>query len=239
MVARFDPPLNPATDIAELRLSALLRDAWLRRKTDRPRRLGEHWTHIENHLPELLDKKCRGTGKVIDIGPGPGEFLEICRHLGHPVQGIDAPNGRGGMGDEYLEYSRLMVERQKIPVHYMGVLNCIFSPNDGESGSFLCVNSRGSIEQAFAKHMIGEPHDLHHDCRKMAWGMSAGLQERLDAMFAGLARLLIPGGLFLIVANGASNADEYDAAIVRSAKSNGCFELMKHEPPTIHKWRKI
>lgn len=237
MVARFDLPLRVVDRETERRFEKLLSDSWLRRKTDRPRRLGEHWAHVTTHLPELIDGKLFGT--VVDVGPGPGEFLEICRHLGHCVLGIDAPNGRGGMGDDYLEYSRLMTQRQGIEVDCQGFLKWICQDHPGDRGTILAVNSRGSIEQAFAKYMLGEPHDLHHDCRKMAWSVSAALRETFEAMFEGLSRLLVPGGMFLVVANGAANANEYDRLIVESARSNGDFELVHHKSPTIHKWRKI
>jgi SAM-dependent methyltransferase len=238
MIAPFDIPLNAVDPVAKLRLEKLLRDPWLCRKTDRVRRLSEHHAHLYKYLRELCDSRSVGTGTVVDIGPGPGEFLELCRYYGHKVLGIDAPNGRGGMGDEYLEYSRLMTARQDIPVDCQGFVKWICQPHEGERETILSVNSRGSIEQALSKHMIGEPHDLHHDCRKMAWSMSAAMNETFEVMFDGLSRLLVPGGLFLVVANGALNATDYDSAIVQHAEKNGSFELVKHVSPTLHKWRK-
>jgi hypothetical protein len=244
-----DLPLNPVPSAAwQQRAAALLADPWLRKKTDRTRRLQEHREHIDRYLPELLEHSMAGTGIVVDVGPGPGEFLELCRHLGHDTQGIDAPTGDGGMGSEYLEYSRLMTTRQEIDVEYVGFEPWICQPHEGKRGTILAVNSRGSIEQALSRHMLGAPHDQHHDCRKLRWSMSADLLQTLDAMFAGLARLLIPGGLFVVVANGAENTAEYDEAMVKAAARTCAFEPVIRFPldknprllnPAIHKWRRI
>src|SRR5690606_26418783 len=75
--------LNPPPS-AEWQYAAatLLDDPWLARKVDRERRLKEHRAYMERYCAEL-----DGKGLVIDIGPGPGEFLELCRAKGHDILG--------------------------------------------------------------------------------------------------------------------------------------------------------
>lgn len=64
----------------------LLENDFIVKKCDRNRIIGRKDEYINNYCQEIKADK----GKVLDLGPGSGEFLEICRHYGNEIQGIDA-----------------------------------------------------------------------------------------------------------------------------------------------------
>lgn len=238
----IDIRLRKASNKWRAQRDALLRDdPWLQRKTDRCRRLAEHAEYIKKYCPEM--QTLRG-GIVIDIGPGPGEFLEIARHFRHSPYGIDAETGSGGMGDKYLRYSKLMTARQGLHVDYCGLefwLNNVFTGGTLEwrdmSAGVVLINSRGSIEQAFSEHMEGVPHDVHHNCKMLAWRESGETEDVFFGAFAKFQRLLKPGCGVLIHANGAANGEYYDSVVMRAAEENG-FDCVLHEGLVLHKWVK-
>ncbi len=232
------PLLDPPSATWEPIWDKLMRgNNWLARKVDRARRLREHEAYLHEYLPELTDRD--NPGAVIDIGPGPGEFLELCRALGHEIFGIDSPNGKGGMGSEYVEASRMMTTRQKIPVAYIGLDRWLASPlNSHLRWTVAAINSRGSIEQSLARHMDGD-HELHHDSKRLAWKISAELRETFQTIFEQSTRLLRSGGAIMIYSNGSSNSRCYDRLVCEEAAKVGGLELVRHESPQIHKWRKV
>ena len=222
-------------------------DPYVRKKYDRERRLREKSRYIDELCPEV---KTASPGLVVDVGPGPGEFLELCRSYGHRVFGIDAATGESGMGDGYLRLSELMCERQGIEVARLGLnkfLDCGFGIADcglenvqseiRNPKSAILVNSQGAIEQCFAEHMIGPPHHLHKDCRRLAWRLDDTLAAQFVCMFRTWLRWLRPGGYVLIYANGSQNTAEYESFIARCADKAEGFQLVRHEP-RVHKWRK-
>lgn len=209
---------------------ALMADPWLRRKTDRARRMAEHQAYVDKYLPEI---KTSSPGLVIDIGPGCGELLEIAQQHGHAAIGVDAPNGAGGMGDAYLKSCRLMHQRQGLNVEYMDALGW-FARN--RPSNVVAISARGSIEQVFARYMDGEPHDRHHNCRLLEWRFDNATHCAMRAMFRTIADMLRPDGILMIHANGAKNSSEYDKQVQIAA---GEFLTLLHtEPFTIHKWGK-
>ena len=136
----------------------LLKNEYVARKCDRQRRVPEHLSYIEVLGSELINNQLPNQ-KVIDIGPGPGEFLEICRYLDYEVKGYDALLDDSEMGDEYVLYSSLMAKQQQIDIEYVGFENLISAlPFDDDSVFF--INSRGSIEQVFKQHLKGIPHRI-------------------------------------------------------------------------------
>jgi len=227
----------------EKRRRQLLKDPWLKRKTDRLRRLREHAEYLQKFCPEIVTIEPKGL--VIDIGPGPGELLEIARYYGHEVMGIDAEiESRGGMGNEYLEYSQLMAQRQDITVHYCGFLwwmdNVLtFGTQQWHEMPASCVliNSRGSIEQTMCDYMDGVPHDVHHDCKLLSWRENGETADAFEGLFVKIKKLLRPGCSLLINANGAANVEFYDKTVLHAAERVG-LRLVMYEAPTLHKWVK-
>jgi hypothetical protein len=226
---------------------------YVKSKCDRKRRLREKRIHIADLCHHLQSQE---PGLVIDIGPGPGEFLEVCRSMGHKVIAVDAPTGEGGMGDDYVELSALMLERQQIQTWRTGLMGfcrtywgeddailktpggVVSMPNvrDQLQGSAVHINLQGSVEQCFAKFMAGPPHHIHKDCKQLFWDISVALIAEWRHMFYTFSDLLRPDGHILIYANGAKNTGEYETSIAEVAGTCG-LELVLHSP-RIHKWKK-
>ncbi len=240
----MDLPLKQIPNLSwTARFESLMRSPFLAKKYDRAKRIAENAKYIDDYLPELRAAKPDvivsrvEPGFVIDIGPGPGEFLEIARALGHIVLGIDAAVGEGGMGDDYLDLSRLMTDRQEIAVEYIGFQKWLSEDRQILDGECNFINCRGSIEQAFADCMTGPPHDEHQCCRKLRWKEDHLTATRFIRMFQRFRTMLRSGGIVLIHANGSADDTWYDTTIQRAARSAG-FELVKRWDERLHKWRK-
>jgi len=234
---RNDLPLRPAPRPDwQQDFDRLIRDPYLQRKYSRDARLVEHLEYIQTYVPEITRK---GSGLVVDVGTGPGEFLEWCRKFGRKVLGVEALSGEGGMGDGYLRLSRLMHERQGIDVRYCGWQQFVrHLASDGCDLKVALWNFRGSWAQCYADFVEGPPHHLHHDVHRQRWRFDYHLRCAWQAAFEAMARRLVPGGHVLIVANRLgeqSGQDRYCREIRGAAEAAGLV-LVKHESNYVHKW---
>ena len=209
----------------------IVKDPYIANKYNRDRRLKNKTDYIGEFLPELTVFK---TGKILDIGPGPGEFLEICRHMGFEVFGMDAEIGQCEMGDNYLILSKLLTERQKINVSYSGL---DFNHLPFEDSYFSLVNLQGCIEQIFKEHMIGIPHKVHKNAGLLAWNIGDKLKKDMISFLKEVHRVLISGGILFIYGNGAKNVREYDKMMISLFREIG-FEIITHRDSRIHKVKK-
>lgn len=223
------------SDEWQLKFDRVMSDEYVSKKYDRKRRLEDKAKFIglwceEVTTPEIFDRP-----RVLDIGPGPGEFLELAKHFGNEVIGIDAETGAGGMGEEYLELSRLMTGRQEIMVHYCGVQNFQFGSGteiEMNSLSFICL--QGSFEQCFSQYMIGTPHDVHHDCKKLRWPETEEMIAEFQFVLDMFRDLLQKNGSLVIWGNGASNSRWWIDAMHRASKNIGWTPVAQKN--TLFKW---
>lgn len=227
------------SDLVQLAISRSTRPAWLKKKTNRQRRLREHREYIELHSPELADLP---RGLVVDLGCGPGELLEIAQEMGHDALGVDATSGAGGMGDDYLQVSRAFVETKGLQVDYVGLweflTNRVFLPGPNRiNGACVLVNSRGSIEQCFSEYMDGPSADVEPNWSRRSWREDGRTRQAFEMLFRAVFLMLRPKGRFVVHANGASNVDWYDRIVTRSGREAGLVECFR-KPPTIHAWEK-
>ncbi len=155
---------------------------WLKQKTDREDRLKDFSQYISDHAAEILNPL---NGLVIDVGPGPGEFLEFARLNGNDVLGIDSPLGKDGMGLGYLRVSCLMTQRQQIPVRYVGFRHWLLNSEVDMTASASFVNFRGSFEQVFSHRMHGN-HWINKDCRMCRWMENEETRDEFLDMFSRL-----------------------------------------------------
>lgn len=217
--------------------SALLKDPFIQKKYNRNKRIRDKIEYID-----ILSYEVKKPGFVIDLGPGPGEFLELCRYYGNKIEGIDSSLSENLMGFEYLELSRLMVKRQKIPVRYVGFENLLSSTLPWNDNEISFINSQGSIEQIFSKHIKGNMESK--DYRGVYWTLDNSMSIDFDKLFSEAKRVLKEGGIFLIVGNSTGNTDEYFVFIKEKATKFG-FELMGVPEPyaqyknRVHKMKKI
>jgi len=216
--------------------NVLMQDKYLSKKYNRKRRIKDKRKFMGEMTPEL--KHC--TDKIVlDIGPGMGEYLEICREFGHKVYGIDAEIDDCEMGNEYIKMSKLMIDRQKIAVKYIGFDRYL----DGApayhflDGSVFYIVMQGSIEQCFKDYMTGPPHRKTKKASGLKWKTDKPTWDIFYKMFEEFDRILVDGGYIVIWANGSKNNVEYDDMILRTAKKFPAFKLFKKIKKTFHKFR--
>tara|TARA_Y100001938_G_C8051096_1_gene411758 strand:+ start:409 stop:1152 length:744 start_codon:yes stop_codon:yes gene_type:complete len=218
-------------------LERLLKDEYVRKKCNRSRRIPEQLRYIETYCPELI-REVKNPGIVLDIGPGPGEFLEICRFLGHDTKGYDAPLNDSEMGDNYVMFSHLSSKNQKLDIEYIGFENIIESLPQKDNSVFF-INSRGSIEQVFKAHLRGVPHRIHKQSSYLCWDIDQTLRDKFIKFFKEISRVLQPGGVFFIHGNGTMNTSEYDKLIVETVREISSLFLDIDYSPRSNRTHKI
>lgn len=211
----------------------LMQDPYLSKKYNRERRIKDNRKYMGAKTPELKHAKNK---RVLDIGPGPGEWLEICREFGHQVWGVDAPLSDCEMGDEYIRLSKLMTERQKLSVDYCG-LQAWLKKQIGK-GKFFYINCRGAIEQCFKDHQAGVPHKVTKNCSGLKWVITQELWDKFEKMFKKFSYILEDGGYIVIHANGSKNNPDYDNLVLETLKKFPELHLMKKEGKLFHKIQK-
>ena len=220
-------------------LCRLLDDDYIAQKCNRERRIPEQLLYIETFARELLEDVSTDSW-IVDIGPGPGEFLEVCRFLGYRTKGYDASLEDCEMGDKYVLFSSLMANRQKLDIEYIGFENLI-SSLPFEDSSVTLINSRGSIEQVFKKYLKGVPHRVHKQSSYLCWQINEELKNTFFIFLKEIERILKPGGIFLIFGNGAMNSPEYDKMLQKLILDTPGLILEKEfsYENRLHKIRKV
>lgn len=201
----MDLPLFSSPDSEwVLKYNQLMKDTYLKNKYDRKKRIKANQEYLNEFLPELKNVSNPEDKLVIDLGPGPGEFLEICRSMKFSTKGYDAPIQDCEMGDEYIRLSQLMSIRQKIDIKYDGAEDVSkFTESDG---TVYLINSRGSIEQILKEHLVGVPHRVHKKATKLAWNTSSETHDFITNYFQKLIDMLEPGGILMMYGNGTSDS---------------------------------
>ena len=222
----------------EEKFNSLMKDEYLSRKYNREKRIKDHIDYLNNLCPELFQNGPHRSLNVVDIGPGPGELMEIARALGYNSIGFDAKLDDCEMGVPYIKLSKLLVDRQKLDVRYCGFEN-VLSELPVENNSTILINSRGSIEQVFKKHLTGVPHKQHHNARQLTWSLSTGMINDFTCLFTEAARILVSGGFFIIHGNGATNIDDYHKMILRIVDDIEELVCDASDNQTLHRIRKI
>jgi hypothetical protein len=91
-------------------IEGLLQDPYLSKKYNRDVRLKDKMDYIQRVTPEVTNAGL----SIVDVGPGPGEYLEWCRYFGNAILGVDSPY-ENAMGAEYEKLSRICHRWQEIP----------------------------------------------------------------------------------------------------------------------------
>lgn len=227
--------LNPIPDEAwKDKFDKVMENPYIKTKYDREKRIKEKKQYIKDYLPEVHGGEPKN---ILDIGPGPGEFMEICRWYGHDVWGVDAMKGDCEMGEEYLELSMLMNERQKLDVWNWGARMVFTEDISFPFPPVNIVNCQGAIEQIFKDHLEGPPHIEHHDARQLSWIESDKLNEDFLKFFSGIDEILAPGGILLIYANGAKNTIKYHNLLMATMDKLNYKNVFSNRL-TLHKFEK-
>jgi SAM-dependent methyltransferase len=201
----------------------VLDDPYIKKKYDRDRRVADKLSYVNRYFPFLK----RGGKTILDIGPGPGEFLEVCRYYGNNIFGADAPLGDCEMGDSYIRLSYLMNLRQGLNIEYKGLDLDLY----GDS-SFDVINSQGSIEQVFRDCLMGVPHKEEKNCMLLSWKEDEVTRNTILDFLKNCYRCLKNDGQLLIYGNGAKNVKYYDNLIQNLSKEAG-FSV-KREKNRLH-----
>jgi hypothetical protein len=233
----------------QVKFDSLMRDPYLAKKYNRIKRIKDKRKYMTAMTPEI--KVAKGHGKLIlDIGPGPGEWLEICREFGHRVIGIDAQINDCEMGNEYIQLSQLMTHRQNLNVFYIGFERFLLGVIDENRPSpfvgipaiypesVFYINSQGSIEQCFKDYMSGTPHRITKNAAGLSWVVDKKLKDMFYKMFAEFERILEDGGYIFIWANGSTNNAAYNKLIHETLDKFSSLELYANPNKRIHKIRK-
>jgi SAM-dependent methyltransferase len=222
-------PLNDAPNDSWLRkYEEVISDPYIKKKYNRSRRLKDKFSYLQNHLPFLKE----GGNSVLDIGPGPGEFLEACRYYGNEARGSDALIDDCEMGDSYITLSRLMSERQGLDILYNGLDMSIYKDE-----SFDVINSQGSIEQVLRDLLEGVPHKEKKNCMLLSWRETRQTEVAISRFLSDCYRCLRDNGVLLIYGNGAKNVEFYDSAVCYSCREVG-FNMIKRKNHRFHLMRK-
>ncbi len=216
----------------------LTSDPYVKKKYNRTNNINRfnHW--VSNYLPEV-----KTGGKVVmDIGPGFGEFLEICRSYGNEVSGIDASmDVISVMGNEYMRCAKLMTERQKLDVLYYGFDKLIEEGGIKYPDNHIdIINSVGCFEMMFKKFHIGEDLNKHRNTSLVSINPTDECKEYLLKIFREMYRVLKINGCFIIYFNTIKNMKEFSDFMVSSVNNNvGGLKLVKAENNLIFKFVKV
>ena len=225
-------PLYPIPhDDWQKKYDEVISDPYIATKYNRDTRLKNKFNYVNEFIIELNRFK---NGRVLDIGTGPAEFLEVCRYMGFDVFGMDAEIGKSEMGDNYLLLSKLMTERQKLNVSYAGL---DFSHLPFEDNDFILVNLQGSIEQVFKDYMVGVPHRIHKNAGLLSWDIGDRLKKDMGLFLREVYRVLRKEGILMVYGNGAKNVKDYDKMMVSMFEEIG-FEIILNRDDRIHKVKK-
>lgn len=191
-------------------LKIVLENEYIKRKYNRERRFIENCHYIQNNAIEIFSKE---NLRILDLGPGPGEFLEICNLFGHTTFGIDAKLEDCEMGDEYVKLSYLLSKCQNINTKYVGFENIINNSNLFDFNNFNIINSRGSIEQILKSQLEGTPHKVHKNCMLLSWREDKETISRIEELIKYIYNLLTKDGIFVLHCNGSKNHDFFFSVV--------------------------
>lgn len=207
----------------------------------RVERFRDLYRYVNDYLPQINGNSTTSFSKlkVLDIGPGMGEFLELCRGYGHEGVGIDCAVDASEMGLEYMKLAVLMAERQKLDIRYEGFDNWV-EKGFSETG-FDVINSQGSFDQVCKKYLIGEPHLVHKNSKLLEWDLNnPELETFIVKMFNETYKALNMDGVFMIYTNASKNQKEFAEWFMNTIK-NKCvgFELVQSDLHRIFKFQRV
>lgn len=165
--------------------------------------------YIEMHVPEVI----AGGMSILDVGPGPGHFLLLCRELGNEVAGSDRAISL--FGESQPNAYQALTDHFNLGVVYHGFERYLKEAPPWPDGSFDLINFRGSIDGVLA--VLGGEHQHVRDL--------LGL----------LHRMLKPGGNLMVSHNSGPMCDSFRNTIGKGVTG---WEVAVNEP-TITRMRKV
>tara|TARA_A100001011_G_scaffold248059_1_gene256309 strand:- start:697 stop:2331 length:1635 start_codon:yes stop_codon:yes gene_type:complete len=173
----------------------------LSEKLNMSRRYNDLNAYINKYLFESKQYNYKNN-YIIDLGPGPGDFLKIFRDdLKYPnIKGYDARlDSIKGMGKNYVNLCYHYAMENNIPIEYCNFEETGFSGI--KDNSVFIINSRGSFEQIFSKYLLGTPHHITHKSDQ-TWSHTTEMYNKLKKFFIDCSNILVNNGILLIAFNG-------------------------------------
>jgi SAM-dependent methyltransferase len=224
-------PLNFITPELQAEYNELMKSELLAKKVERVERIRGKQQYIENYLPEIK----KGGKAVLDIGPGPGEFLELARYYGCAIVGVDNCSDPMIKGDTlrlYQRFCKLNHARQLLWVIHEDFNKIVERGFKSLSlPAFDIVNCQHAINLIFSGNFYGSIENGD------SWIFDDTLAALFDSLFCFFADAVLPGGAVMIAALNAANKSEYSVKITHAAVSHG-FRVEICDNELNHKFRR-
>lgn len=229
----LDLKLNAVPDRHLSEYNSLMLSPWLSKKIERTKRIAEKVKYVNSFLPEIK----KGGLSVLDIATGPGEFLEICRHYGNRIFGIDKFNTETEQYSEYSRYSQINHARQDIPVINDDFFCVLIGEDQVFDGIvFDIINCQHAINFIARACFDFRPEDGPYK-NNGSWKINSTFEKFFSLYFSWCNKHLSPSGSILISALNATNKARYSDTLISIASECG-FCLVSSDKFLVHKFRR-
>jgi hypothetical protein len=242
--------LNPVPKDYEVLYNEIMKDERFSDKMDRTKRLDEKFSYVTSYLPEVIN----GGYKVLDIGTGPGEFLEVLRNFHCEGIGTNPPENHRWYNNlepelakiqeervqKYINFSKINIHRQKLEVKTIEMYDCFINGNrELEKMKFNIINCQDAINLILIKcydlNFSIDHYKNEHVFGK--WIIDDHFYHCVESMMGFMDKILLPDGAIVMVALTSSNDNKYSKALINMGKKLGYkIEICKNN--NVHKFIK-
>ncbi len=243
--------LNKIPEEYESIYKELIKDPWIQNKVERNKRMEEKLRYVSKYIPEVMN----GGYKVLDIGTGPGEFLEVIRSFNCQAVGINPPENHRWYDilesdltkihedriKKYNVFSKINILRQKLDALTFDMYDCIMNGNkELEKMKFNIINCQDAINLILIKHYdLNFTIDNYKNKNTFGkWIINDDFNNCINKIISFFDRILMPNGAIVIVALASSNDKKYSKTITNVARNFG-YKVELCENNNVHKLRKI
>jgi hypothetical protein len=211
--------LNEIPDEYKKSYSEIMQNPWLAKKIERAFRIEEKQNYVRKFMPEVQV----GGFEILDIGTGPGEFLEVLKFYGNNAIGLDdcAACGHQELEFVYYEFARINHRRQKLNIIYDDMAQVLKRGHpELNNKKFNIINCQHAI------NFIAGCFDFKSDSlgkynNQGSWIFGAIFTAFFNDYLNWCQKHLYQEGIVVITALTAQNAKEYAENIELIAKENG------------------
>lgn len=185
----------------------LLSDPTLAEKVDRQKQMRRFEHYVSQYLPELH----AGGMRILDIGTGAGEMLEVAQRMRNDAVGIERPRSQRAehyrlWWQTYLRLVELIHEQRRLAVWYVDLWAIIAGMCPGLRGPFHAINCRNGLQHIFKEHFDKTGAGLGAFGR---WIFTDAFARDWRIVIDWCSEMLVSGGTILLASRGARNLDEY------------------------------
>jgi hypothetical protein len=208
-------PLNKIIEEDKESYSEIMKDTWLSKKVKRVFRIEEKQRYIQKFIPEVQN----GGFKILDIGTGPGEFLEVLKFYNNTAIGLD--NCIVYKEFIYYKFAQINHRRQQLNVIYDDMAQVLkrghFNLNDKKFNIINCQHAINFIAGCFdfKVDLLGKYKNQGY------WIFGEMFTKFFNDYFYWCRKHLQDKGIVVIAALTAQNSKEYAERLELIAKENG------------------